>query len=61
MLYEPADVGGLADAMRRMLDPDLRDRLSAAARNELGPYSPPVVAAELQRLYERVAARSRGH
>jgi glycosyltransferase involved in cell wall biosynthesis len=60
VLYEPADVGELAGAMRRMLDPGLRDRLTAAARNELGPYSPAVVAAELQQLYERVAARFRG-
>jgi glycosyltransferase involved in cell wall biosynthesis len=60
VLYEPADVGGLAGAMQRMLDSDLRERLTAAARNDLAPYSPPVVAAELQRLYEVVAARFRG-
>ena len=59
VLYEPGDRSGLAGAMRRMLDPALRDRLSAAARDGLGPYSPLVVAAELQQLYERVAARSR--
>jgi glycosyltransferase involved in cell wall biosynthesis len=60
VLYEPADVGELAAAMRRMLDSTLRERLSAAARGGLGPYSPPVVAAELQQLYERVAVHSRG-
>jgi glycosyltransferase involved in cell wall biosynthesis len=60
VLYECADMDGLASAMRRMLDPALRDRLSAAARADLGPYSPPVVAAELQQLYARVAARFRG-
>jgi glycosyltransferase involved in cell wall biosynthesis len=60
VLYEPADVGGLAHAMRRMLDPALRDRLTAAARLQLGPYSPRVVADELQQLYDRVAARLRG-
>jgi glycosyltransferase involved in cell wall biosynthesis len=60
VLYESADLGGLATAMRRMLDPALRDRLSAAAREDLGPYSPPVVAAQLQDLYDRVAARVRG-
>ena len=60
VLYECADMGGLATAMRRMLDPALRDRLSAAARADLGPYSPPVVAAELQQLYAKVAARFRG-
>jgi glycosyltransferase involved in cell wall biosynthesis len=58
VLYEPADIGALADAMKRMLDPVLRDRLTAAARNDLGPYSPPVVAAALQELYRKVAARS---
>ncbi len=51
VLYEPANGGRLADAMRRMLDPALRDRLSAAARNGLGRYSPPVVAGDLQELY----------
>jgi glycosyltransferase involved in cell wall biosynthesis len=56
VLYEPADVGALASAMRRMLDSRLRDRLTAAARHELGPYSPPVVAAELQALYDKVVA-----
>jgi glycosyltransferase involved in cell wall biosynthesis len=60
VLYEPADVGGLAAAMQRMLDSGLRERLTAAARTELAPYSPSVVAAELQRLYEMVAARFRG-
>jgi glycosyltransferase involved in cell wall biosynthesis len=60
VLYECADTAGMATAMRRMLDPALRDRLSAAARADLGPYSPPVVAAELQQLYATVAARFRG-
>jgi glycosyltransferase involved in cell wall biosynthesis len=59
LLYEPASVGALAGAMKRMLDPALRDRLRAAARDDLGPYSPPVVAAELQDLYDRVAALAR--
>jgi glycosyltransferase involved in cell wall biosynthesis len=59
VLYEPMDVPALATAMMRMRDPGLRDRLSAAAREALGPYSPPVVAAELQELYAQVAAR--GH
>jgi glycosyltransferase involved in cell wall biosynthesis len=58
VLYERADVDGLADAMRRMRDPHLRERLSTAAREGLGPYSPPVVAAELQQLYAAVVARS---
>jgi glycosyltransferase involved in cell wall biosynthesis len=57
VLYESADLDGLANAMERMRDPALRERLSAAARQALGPYSPPVVAAELQQLYVRVAAR----
>jgi glycosyltransferase involved in cell wall biosynthesis len=57
LLYTPLDVEGLASAMQRMRDPELRERLSAAARHGLGPYSPPVVAEQLQQLYERVAAR----
>jgi glycosyltransferase involved in cell wall biosynthesis len=57
LLYAPVDQQGLADAMLRMRDPKLRKRLSNAARAGLGPYSPPVVAAQLQALYEKVAAR----
>jgi glycosyltransferase involved in cell wall biosynthesis len=59
LLFEPGSVADLAHAMRRMRDPRLRERLSAAAREELGPYSPPVVAAQLQELYARVAAPAR--
>jgi glycosyltransferase involved in cell wall biosynthesis len=58
ILYEPGDVQALAAVMKRMSDPRLRERLSSAARQALGPYSPPVVAAELQQLYETVASRS---
>jgi glycosyltransferase involved in cell wall biosynthesis len=57
MLYAPTDERALAAAMRRMQDPDLRDRLTAAARQSLGPYSPSVVAAQLQDLYATVTAR----
>jgi glycosyltransferase involved in cell wall biosynthesis len=62
VLYEPKDVGGLASAMQRMRDPELRERLSIAARAGLGPYSPTAVAAQLQQLYEQVVAvhRRRG-
>ena len=60
VLYESTDVDGLAGAVRRMFDPGLRERLSAAARDDLAPYSPPSVAGQLRQLYERVAARSRG-
>jgi glycosyltransferase involved in cell wall biosynthesis len=59
VLYPLADIDGLVRSMRRMLDSRLRERLSAAARASLGPYSPPVVAGQLQELYARVAARSR--
>ncbi len=58
VLYELADVDGLAAAMRRMCDPGLRARLSAAAREGLAPYSPPVVAGELQELYAAVVDRA---
>ena len=59
ILYEPGDVEGLAGIMQGMRDPLLRERLSAAARKALGPYSPPVVAAQLQRLYDTVGAQAR--
>jgi glycosyltransferase involved in cell wall biosynthesis len=57
MLYAPTDERALAAAMRQMQDPDLRGRLTAAARRALGPYSPSVVAAQLQDLYATVTAR----
>jgi glycosyltransferase involved in cell wall biosynthesis len=56
VLYEPNDPVELAGALRRMQDPALRDRLSAAARLEVQRYEPGVVAAELQRLYAAVAS-----
>ena len=59
ILYPPNDAAGLAAAMRRMTDPALRTRLTSAAREEVRRYEPQVVAAELQRLYEAVAARGR--
>lgn len=59
VLYQPGDIRGLAEAMRRMREPQLRERLSAAARTELGPYSPPVVAEQLQQLYDEVTAHHR--
>lgn len=59
VLYEPKDIHQLAAAMQRMCDPELRDRLSGAARVELEPYSPAVVGREMQLLYAKVAARAR--
>jgi glycosyltransferase involved in cell wall biosynthesis len=59
LLYEPGNVAALANAMRRMRDQSLRERLCAAARSELDRYSPPVVAAQLQQLYATVAAQPR--
>jgi glycosyltransferase involved in cell wall biosynthesis len=58
LLYAQANADELAAAMRRMRNPLLRERLSQAAGQALGPYSPPVVAAELQRLYDRIAERT---
>jgi glycosyltransferase involved in cell wall biosynthesis len=60
VLYEPNDPLQLAGAMRRMRDPELRDRLSAAARVAVRRYEPRVVAAELQRLYAAVASARAG-
>jgi glycosyltransferase involved in cell wall biosynthesis len=57
VLYQPGDEEALAGAMHRLRDPLLRERLSGAAREEVRNYAPPVVAAELQRLYATVAAR----
>jgi glycosyltransferase involved in cell wall biosynthesis len=57
VLYKQGDVGALAAAMQRMQDPALRERLVANARAGLGRYAPPIVAGELQDLYETVAAR----
>ncbi len=57
VLYEPKNVDGLAAAMQRMRDERLRQRLSTAARNGLGPYSPSAVAAQLQRVYAAVVKR----
>ena len=59
ILYPPNDIGGLSDAMRSMHDQQLRDRLTVAARDALGPYSPAVVAAQLQTVYSAVVARTR--
>lgn len=54
VLYRPSDEPGLADAMVRLADRGLRERLSATARDSLEPYSPQIVAAELQQVYETV-------
>jgi glycosyltransferase involved in cell wall biosynthesis len=59
LLYEPRDVTDLADSMIRLRDETLRARLAAAARQGLGRYSPTVVAAQLQELYEQVLVRRR--
>ena len=59
LLYERADAHAMAEAMRRMKDPKLRQRLTIAARAGLGRYSPSVVADELQQLYAKVSARPR--
>ena len=57
LLYEPANIGALAQAMSRMREAGLRQRLSTVAREQLVHYSPQVVAADLQRLYAQVAGR----
>jgi glycosyltransferase involved in cell wall biosynthesis len=59
VLYTPSDTDDLAAAMRRMRDPDLRNRLSTAGRNGLRPYAPTVIAEQLQQLYEAVMERNR--
>jgi glycosyltransferase involved in cell wall biosynthesis len=59
ILYAPNDLVELAAAMRSMHDQQLRNRLTVAARDALGPYSPAVVAAQLQTVYSAVVARAR--
>jgi glycosyltransferase involved in cell wall biosynthesis len=56
ILYTPNDVAALAGCMRNLLDASLRERLSAAAREEVRRYEPTIVAADLQRLYAAVSA-----
>jgi glycosyltransferase involved in cell wall biosynthesis len=56
VLYRPGDVTELADAMLRLRDSGLRERLSAGARESLGPYSPTTVAHKLQGLYSDVVS-----
>lgn len=56
ILYAPNDLGQLTAAMRRLLDAELRDRLRAAARDEVRRYEPRTVADELQALYAAIGA-----
>jgi glycosyltransferase involved in cell wall biosynthesis len=59
ILYEPNDGAALAGCMRRLQDPALRERLGAAAREEVRRYEPTIVAADLQRIYAAVSATAR--
>jgi glycosyltransferase involved in cell wall biosynthesis len=59
ILYEPNDGAALAGCMRRLQDPALRERLSAAAREEVRRYEPKIVASDLQRIYAAVSATAR--
>jgi glycosyltransferase involved in cell wall biosynthesis len=59
LLYEPGDQHELAAALTRLRDPQLRARLSTAARSEVRRYEPDAVAGQVQELYERVTALRR--
>jgi glycosyltransferase involved in cell wall biosynthesis len=59
LLFPPNDERGLAGAMRRMLDPALRERLRSAGRDEVRRYEPAAVATTVQDVYETVATRRR--
>jgi glycosyltransferase involved in cell wall biosynthesis len=59
ILYEPSNEADLAASMQRLVDPRLRERLSAQAGKALGPYSPQVVATQVREAY-RVATRPTG-
>lgn len=60
LLYKRADEQRLAESLRLMTDPELRDRLRLAATDTLGAYSPEVVAEQLQQLYSELLAGRRG-
>lgn len=55
---DPVTAASLADAIARVLDdPELRSRLSAAARSRAGRYSWETVAATIDELYAEVRGR----
>lgn len=57
LLYKPNDAGALAESMLSLLDEQLRERLRAAAREDVRRYEPAIVAAEIQQLYRAVTSR----
>jgi len=59
VLYSPGETSALAEAMKRLQDRDVRQRLSRAAGDALDRYSPSAVAAQLQERYDAVVANLR--
>jgi glycosyltransferase involved in cell wall biosynthesis len=61
MLFPPADVDGLRRRLERLSsDPDLRERLGAAARERARDFSPHVVAPMVMAVYHDVLADETG-
>jgi glycosyltransferase involved in cell wall biosynthesis len=65
VLVEPANAGALSAALVRLLDdPQLRARLGAAGRSDVGRFSLERYAGRLTEIYRRLAAeraRRRAH
>jgi glycosyltransferase involved in cell wall biosynthesis len=60
LLTPPGDVDALAGSLQRLAaDEQLRSRLGAAARESAARFAPPVIAAQLQALYDDVLAERR--
>ncbi len=58
LLVRPEDAAALADGMRVLLDdPDLRNRLGAAGRNDAREYSWPHITEQYLAVYEAATAR----
>ena len=57
LLVPPGDVDSLRDAMARLIaDPELRERMGAAAQSAVAEFTSDAVAAQFEALYERVVA-----
>src|SRR5207244_1169405 len=64
LLVPPGDAGALSAAMQRLLrEPELRERLGAAAREHAAEFSPAVVVPQFEQAYEAALAarRDRAH
>lgn len=61
LLVPGGDAGALAAAMSRLIeDPELRERIGEQAQRRASAFTPEVVMPQIESLYERAIARSRG-